>query len=64
MKSADLDAFGLARGCPRYDHQRDYGRGRTSKPHSKRCMETIMNEVAKTEAGNIRIAAAMERIEG
>jgi hypothetical protein len=63
IKAQDLIDFGLTRGCPRCDHQLQYGAGRTGKPHSKRCRDRIMGELIKTEAGKRRIAAASERLD-
>ena len=42
IKAQDLIDFGLTRGCPRCDHQLQFGAGRTGKPHSKRCRDRIM----------------------
>ena len=51
IKPADLEQFGLTRGCPRRDHQISHGPGRTSKPHSQTCRMRIMAELAKAAAG-------------
>ena len=63
IKAQDLIDFGLTRGCPRCDHQLQYGAGRTGKPHSQRCRERLMGELAKTDAGKRRISAASDRLD-
>ena len=60
IKAKDLDDFGLTRGCPRCDHQLQYGSGRASKPHSATCRARINGELAKIEAGRSHIANASE----
>ena len=63
VKASDIEEFGYTRGCPKCDHALEYGPGRTSKPYSKRCWDRIMGELAKTAAGQARIAAASERLD-
>ena len=63
IKPADLERFGLTKGCPRCEHQISHGPGRTSKPHSHRCRARIMDELAKTPEGQARIGAAADRLD-
>ena len=63
IKPADIEKYGLTRGCKKCDHKRLYGPGRTSAGHSKLCRDRIMNEMSKTPEGRIRIAAAAERLD-
>ena len=58
IKPADIERFGLTRGCPKSDHDLNYGPRRTSKGHSKACRDRIMGEMSKTADGRARIAAA------
>ena len=55
--------MGLTRGCPKCDHEIEYGPGRTSRPHSQVCKNRIVSELAKTAEGQARIAAANERLD-
>ena len=50
IKPADIERFGLTRGCPKCDHELNYGPGRTSKGHSKVCRDRIMGEMSNTAA--------------
>ena len=63
MSKKDFDDFGYTSGCPRCDHELRYGPGRTSRPHSERCRDRIMAELAKTELGRLRLGLAAERME-
>ena len=58
IKPNDLERYGLTRGCKKFDHARNYGAGRTSPAHSKISRDRIMKELAKTDQGRARIAAA------
>ena len=40
-----------------------YGKGRTTLPHSERCRQRIMEELAKTDEGQRRIAEAGARLD-
>ena len=46
IKPKYLERYGLARGCEKCDHERNYGPTRTSAAHSKICRDRIMKEVA------------------
>ena len=61
IKGEDTRAFGFTIGCPKCDHDRRYGPGRTTKGHSNACRERIMGELMKTPEGLRRINAADER---
>ena len=63
IRAADLSAFGHTRGCPRCEHELVYGPNRCGKPHSDTCRSRIMGELAKTEAGRLRIGAATDRLD-
>ena len=63
IKPKDIERYGLTRGCKKCDHERTYGPGRTSAPHSKICRDRIMKELAKTDEGQARIAAAATRLD-
>ena len=58
----DLARYGLTRGCKKFDHERNYGPGMTSAAHSNICRDRIMKELAKTDEGQVRIAAAAVRL--
>ena len=62
LKPSDFDTFGYTPGCPRCEHALQYGDGRCTAPHSDLCRDRIEAELAKTESGQRRIAAATERI--
>lgn len=36
IKATDIEQFGMARGCPRCDHQLQYGPGRTTSNTHRR----------------------------
>ena len=55
-RQGDIEAFGYTVGCPRCDHERRYGPGRTGKPHSESCRDKFMKELEKTEVGRQRLA--------
>ena len=40
-----------------------YGAGRTTVPHSERCRQRIMEEMAKSDVGQQRISEATERLD-
>jgi hypothetical protein len=63
LKAADFARYGLTKGCPKCDHEIEYGPGRTSRPHSNACKSRIIGELAKTAEGQARIAAASERLD-
>ena len=63
LKASDFAQWGLTRGCPKCDHEIEYGPGRTSRPHSQACKNRIVSELAKTAEGQARIAAANERLD-
>ena len=63
IKPSDIAEFGHTRGCPKCHHELSYGLGRTSRPQSQRCRARIMGELAKSAAGQRRIAAAAERFD-
>ena len=63
LKASDFVEYGLTRGCPKCDHEISYGPGRTGKPHSQACKLRMIAELAKTPAGQARIAAASERLD-
>jgi hypothetical protein len=63
IKPKDLERYGLTRKCKKCDHERAYCPGRTSAAHSKVCRVRIMKELAKTEEGQARIAAAAVRLD-
>jgi hypothetical protein len=51
----------MTRGCPKCDHFVKYQTW-GSRPHSNICRTTITAELAKIQAGRIRISAASERL--
>ena len=63
IKGADLERYGLTRGCPRCDQQLAYGAGRTTKPHSAACRARILECLQQPEEGRRRIVDANERID-
>ena len=63
IKPKDLERYGLIRECNKCDHERNYGPGRTAAGHSNICRERIMKELAKTDEGQARIAAAAVRLD-
>ena len=48
IESADIEKYGLTRGCNKCHHEPNYGPGRTSAGHSKVCRGRIVNEMSKT----------------
>ena len=56
IKSEDIRAFGYIVECPKCDHDRRYGPGRTTKGHSEVCRSRIMAELAKTPEGQRRLS--------
>ena len=63
IKARDLENHGYTSGCPRCEHEMKYGKGRTTLPHSERCRQRIMEELAKTDEGQRRIAEAGARLD-
>ena len=63
IKPNDIEKYGLARSCPKCDHELNYGPWRISKGHSKKCRDRFMGELAKIAEGRIRIAAAAARMD-
>ena len=61
LKSSDFVKYGLTRGCPKCDHEINYGPWRTSKPHSQTCRKRTLAEIAKTPEGKARIVQASDR---
>ena len=60
--AVDYIKYGLAKGCPKCDHDISYGPGRTSKPHFMTCKKRVLAEISKTPEGQARIAQASERL--
>ena len=46
IKGEDLRVYGCTDSCPRCDHERRYGPGRTTKGHSDACRFRIVSELA------------------
>ena len=63
IKAKDIEQYGYTSGCPKCEHEMKYGKGRTTVPHSERCRQHIMAELAKTEAGQRRIEDATVRLD-
>ena len=63
IKPKDIERYGLARGCNKFDHERNVGPGRTPAAPPKVCRDRIMTELAKTDEGQARIAAAVARLD-
>ena len=63
IRQSDYEAHGLTDHCPRCEHTKRYGPGRTTKPHSQECRDRIVEELAKTPEGQARIKSATERAE-
>ena len=61
LKAEDFRAYGHTVSCPRCDHERRYGPGRTTKGHSDACRQRIVAELQKTPEGRRRVDAAEER---
>ena len=51
IKGEDIKAYGLTKGCPKCDHEVRYGPGRTTKGHSDKCRERIIECLSQTEEG-------------
>ena len=62
LKGEDSKVFGYTAGCPRRDHERRYGPGRTTKGHSTACRQRIIDELMKTPEGLRRLQNADERL--
>ena len=62
IKAEDIRAYGHTVGCPRCDHDRRYGPGRTTKGHSTQCRRRIIEELSKTPEGLRRVQDADERL--
>ena len=63
IKATDIENYGYTSGCPKCEHAMRYGKGRTTVPHSELCRQRIMTELAKTDAGQQRIAEAVVRLD-
>ena len=48
IKGEDLRVYGYTDSCPRCDHERRFGPGRTTKGHSDACRCRLIAELAKT----------------
>ena len=64
IKRSDVEAYGYTQGCPKCDHDLQYGFGRTTKGHSDTCRRRISERLMETPAGRARIAAATGRLDG
>ncbi len=62
IRASDLEEHGMTRGCPKCDHFVKYQTW-GSRPHSNICRTRITAELAKTQAGRIRISAASDRLD-
>ena len=58
----DLKDFGFTVGCPKCDHERRYGPGKTTTSHSAACRTRIAEELSKTTEGQRRRTAVEERL--
>ena len=63
IRASDIRQYGYTSGCPRCEHEMRYGPGRTAVSHSERCRTRIMEELAKSEAGKIRLGDAATRLD-
>ena len=63
IKQEDLEAFGYTKGCPRCDNILRYGYGKTTKGHNDTCRKRIMERLAETPQGQLRIARMTERVD-
>ena len=63
IKPADIAQYGYISGCPKCEHEMKYGAGRSSAPHSEKCRQRIMEDLAKTDEGQARIARASARLD-
>ena len=62
LRSSDFEQFGMTRGCPTCDHYLMHGSWGT-RPHSAACRTRVTAEIAKSDAGQRRIAAASDRLD-
>ena len=62
IRAADLEEFGMTRGCPKCDHYIKYQTW-GSRPHSSACRMRITNGLSKTVSGQMRIATASDRLD-
>ena len=60
LKRKDFEDFGWTRGCARCDRMRRF-RSWRSRSHSQQCRDRIINELAKTTVGQLRIANVQAR---
>ena len=51
IKRADVEAYGYTQGCPKCDHDLQFGFGRTTKGHSDSCRKRISVELMKKCSG-------------
>jgi hypothetical protein len=62
LRADDFEQYGLTRGCPKCDNDlRNNASG--TRPHSAVCRSRITAELAKTEAGRVRIGMAESRLD-
>ena len=61
IRQSDYDTYGLTDNCPRCEHTKRYGPGRSTKPHSQECRDRIVGHLSKTPEGLARIKSAEER---
>ena len=52
LKKLDFDNYGYTVGCARCTYDRDYGHGRTSRPHTQACKDRIVEELQKDTGGS------------
>ena len=77
IRQRDLEQHGYTANCPKCDHITQYGNGKESQNynHSEACRRRLLDEIAKSEEGQRRIAQAelraqrsiaehLERVEG
>ena len=62
LRASDFTEHGMTRGCVKCDHFIKYSSWGTA-PHSKVCRDRITAKLMETEAGRIRIGAAVERLD-
>ena len=58
----DLDTHGYTEGCQQCDHIVRYGSSKAGTNHSDRCRVRMIQEIAKTEAGQQRLMQWNERV--
>ena len=63
IRTSDLEAFGYTDGCPKCQHELQYGPNRTGRPHSVECRQRIMEKLRDTEHGRFRLRRATERLD-